>query len=137
MNNSNTVSYINNQGGRSSVINKIIFELYEFCIFRKIRFEAFFLAGKKNERADALSRRPKDHVFSLNTDYFKFLCQTLNIFPSIDLFASRLNFKVSNFFSEGPDPLSSGINAFSLPWPDHIYAFPPNKFNFKIFISFQ
>ena len=81
--NSNTVSYINNQGGRSSVINKIIFDLYEFCIFRKIRFDALFIAGKKNERADALSRRPKDQVFSLNPDYFKFLCKTLNIFSHV------------------------------------------------------
>ena len=134
--NSNTVSYINNQGGRSSVINKIIFKLYEFCIFRNIRFEASFLAGKKNDRADALSRRPRDHVLSLNPDFFNFLCKYLNIFPTIDLFASRLNNKVPKFFSEGPDPLSSGINAFSLPWPDKIYAFPPIKLISKFLSHF-
>ena len=66
--NSNTVSYINNQGGRSQIINDIIFELYDFCIFRNIRIEALFLAGKKNLCADALSRRPKDQSLSLKSN---------------------------------------------------------------------
>ena len=56
--NSNTVAYINNQGGRSVLINDIIFELYDFCISNNLRIEASFLCGKKNERADALSRQP-------------------------------------------------------------------------------
>ena len=127
--NSNTVSYINNQGGRSQIINDIIFELYDFCISRNFRIEAAFLAGKKNVRADALSRQPGEHSLSLKPNYFNLICRHFNIYPSIDLFASRINHKIPYFFSEGPDPLSSGINAFSLPWPDIIYAFPPIKIN--------
>ena len=134
--NSNTVSYINNQGGRSQIINDIIFELYDFCISRNFRIEASFLAGKKNVRADALSRQPGEHSLSLKPNYFNLICRRFNIYPSVDLFASRINHKIPYFFSEGPDPLSSGINAFSLPWPDIIYAFPPFKLISKFILHF-
>ena len=35
------------------------------------------------------------------------------------------NHKLENYLSEGPDPFASGFDAFVLPWPDNIYAFPP------------
>ena len=45
--------------------------------------------------------------------------------PEIDLYASRLNFKISSYISEGPDPYAIGFDAFNMPWPDSVYAFPP------------
>ena len=40
------------------------------------------------------------------------------------------------FFSEGSDPLSSGVNAFSLPWPEAVYAFPPINLITKFVLHF-
>ena len=44
----------------------------------------------------------------------------------IDLFASRLNFKVPQYVSWRPDPGAHFINAFFMDWkPHYFYAFPP------------
>ena len=124
--NNTTVSYINNQGGvRSESISDIIIELFEFCIKRTLYIQASFLRGKHNERADALSRRSRDHTYSITPSFFSLLCSHFNILPKSDLFASSINFKVPFYYSEGPDPQSSGIDAFLMNWPDSIYAFPP------------
>ena len=46
--------------------------------------------------------------------------------PSIDLFASRLNFQLRPFVSWKPDPQAFAIDAFSIGWTEHnFYAFPP------------
>ena len=47
--------------------------------------------------------------------------------PSIDLFASRLNYQVEPFISWKPDPEAMAVDAFSLNWGLHVdfYAFPP------------
>ena len=124
--NSTTVAYINNQGGvQSQEISELIVELYDFCIQNELKIKASFLRGRFNERADALSRRPRDHDYSLPQHFFSSICAHFNIFPTTDLFASRINFKIKNYYSEGPDPLSSGFDAFITPWPDSVYAFPP------------
>ena len=44
----------------------------------------------------------------------------------MDLFASRLNFKVSTYASWKPDPGAKYVNAFYMSWKEHyFYAFPP------------
>ena len=123
--NTSTVAYINNMGGRSAKISGVIFDLYEFCITNEIRIQATFLCGRKNVRADALSRKPRDHCYSLPIYIFSYICDRILFTPSVDLFASRINYKLKNYFSEGPDPFASGFDAFVLQWPDYIYAFPP------------
>ena len=124
--NSTTVSYINNQGGvHSPVICDLIFDIYEFCEVRNLRIQASFLRGIYNERADALSRRSRAHSYSLSDSFFSILCDHFSLTPKIDLFASRLNFKLPQYYSEGPDPQSSGFDAFLMPWPSSVYAFPP------------
>ena len=120
------VAYINNMGGvRSPEICEIIFELYEFCIARNIRIHASHLAGRFNTHADALSRRSRDHCYSLPKSLFSQLSALISFIPEIDLFASRLNYKIHDYFSEGPDPYACKFDAFVCPWPDKVYAFPP------------
>ena len=49
----------------------------------------------------------------------------IHFFPTIDLFASRLNKQISTFLYR-PDPECSGVNAFSISWKHKdFYAFPP------------
>ena len=44
----------------------------------------------------------------------------------VDLFASRLNFKVPDYVSWRPDPGAMFTNAFFMSWgPYYFYAFPP------------
>ena len=46
--------------------------------------------------------------------------------PDIDLFANRLNFKITPYVSWHPDPSCITTNAFSIPWNySLIYCFPP------------
>jgi hypothetical protein len=42
--------------------------------------------------------------------------QLLNVTPSIDLFASRLNYKCKPNVSFRPDPEAQAINAFHIYW---------------------
>ena len=47
------------------------------------------------------------------------------ISPTVDLFASRINAKLPNYFSWGPDSFSLSCDAFVTEWPNCVYAFPP------------
>ena len=121
-----TVSYINHLGGvRSPEISKLICELYDFCLAREISIKASYLKGCLNVRADALSRRTRDHSYSIPPSLFSHLCSHFNIEPEIDLFATRHNTKLVDYYSYGADPEALGFDAFSQHWPHIIYAFPP------------
>lgn len=121
-----TVSYLNNLGGvKNTIISNLIKEIYDFCILKSLRIQASHLSGRLNSRADSLSRRSRDHCYSIPLKIFKQICKIFSISPLVDLFASRLNNKLPNYFSEGPDPYASDFDAFMIPWPHSIYAFPP------------
>ena len=121
-----TVSYLNNLGGvKNTIISNIIKEIYDFCILNSLSIQASHLSGRLNSRADSLSRRSRDHCYSIPLKFFKQICNIFSISPLVDLFASRLNNKLPNYFSEGPDPYASDFDAFMIPWPHSIYAFPP------------
>ena len=121
------VAYINHQGGTtSSELCDLALILWKFCIKRRIMIKAFHLGGDLNSRADFLSRRiPSDHSYFLRHEIFNRLKRLLSFNLVIDCFASRLNTKLPNFISRYSDPYSSFIDAFSLPWKDKIYLFPP------------
>lgn len=59
-----------------------------------------------------------EKLFKKLTDvYFK---------PTIDLFASRLNFQLHKYVSGKPDPEAIAIDAFTICWTGELfYAFPP------------
>lgn len=62
----------------------------------------------------------------LNSNIFDALCKRL-FFPSVDLFASRINTQLKNYVSWNPDPGSLFFDAFTINWQQlsTIYAFPP------------
>jgi len=63
--------------------------------------------------------------WKLDVDVFKMITHALGT-PSIDMFASRLNYQLTSYVSWGPDPHALAIDAFTLDWTDHfLYAFPP------------
>ena len=124
--NSTTVTYINNMGGVIALeVNEIIIELFNFCMNKNINIQASHICGRFNTQADNLSRRSRDHCYSLPSNFFKLIRNKMCFSPIIDLFASRLNFKLHNYYSEGPDPFAKEFDAFNNPWPNKVYAFPP------------
>jgi hypothetical protein len=63
--------------------------------------------------------------WSINDNIFDAICGMFGS-PEVDLFASRLNKKVSRFYSWLPDPESEGVDAFTYSWKEGLdYAFPP------------
>ena len=137
--NSTVVSYINKQGGTSCrILCDLTLELWDFCVSRDINISALHIAGELNIRADKLSRlKLTDHDYSLSPSMFSSLSNAISFPLKVDLFANRLNFKISNYISWHNDPYSSLINAFSFKWIENVYLFPPiplidkvlNKFN--------
>ena len=124
--NTTAVAYVNHFGGvKSPEITDLVVQLYDFCIRRNITIKASYLAGRLNKRADALSRRTRDHCYSLPPSLFLNLCSHFDFKPSIDLFANRNNHKVVNYYSYEPDPHALAFDAFLQKWPNNCYAFPP------------
>lgn len=122
-----TVHYINNMGGHGSkTCNDIAIEIWELCFENQTTLEAAFIAGLKNERADALSRLDKNTELTLSVSAFEIIVKCFGS-PEIDLFASRNNAKCEKYVSWKPDSNAMAINAFTLDWSkyDLIFAFPP------------
>ena len=64
--------------------------------------------------------------WSLNKNILLKVFHCLNISPSIDLFASRLTFKLDKYVSWKPDPGSQAVDVFRHKFHNEIfYAFPP------------
>ena len=135
---STVVAYINNQGGTASRhLCDLSLELWDFCISRSLRISAVHIAGVENARADRLSRvADTDHSYSLDPVFFDDLCAALPFELVVDCFASRLNHKLCRFFSRYRDPLSSGVNAFSVRWVNGVYLFPPYPLIHRVITKF-
>ena len=93
---------------------------------REIWQSAQYVPGDLNAEADSASRLfSEDLEWSLHPTIFSELQSTIWS-PDIDLFASRLNFKVEKYVSWHPDPGAYAFDAFSLSWSNMgCYIFPP------------
>ena len=126
--NTTVVTCINNMGTSHSIdINKLTKTIWLFCIDNNIWLTTAHIAGKYNTEADSESRKDrKETEWSLKRDIFLEAIKIMNIKPNMDLFASRLNYKIRPYASFTPDPEASVINAFSISWEKYtFYAFPP------------
>ncbi len=124
--NCTAVAYINNYGGcRSSSCHAIAKEIWQWCENSNVHLFASYINTKSNFIADSLSRQSRDMSdFALGSQYFSLICKRFGA-PNIDSFASHLTFKCKTFFSWYPDPMSSGVDAFTQTWNSGFYAFPP------------
>ena len=124
--NTTAISYINNMGGRTIACNQLTRKLWLWCIERNLWITATHIPGKLNVLADNESRHTfYDTEWKLDPAIFKRVSAFWGK-PSIDLFASRLNFQLRPFVSWKPDPQAFAIDAFSISWTEHnFYAFPP------------
>jgi len=124
---STAVCYVTNMGGCKSLECDVVAkEIWNFCIDNGIWLSIAHIPGIANA-ADKPSREFNDKLeWELNRDIFLKICKTWGE-PSIDLFASRLNHKISNYCSFKADPNAQFVDAFSLNWAEfnYCYMFPP------------
>ena len=92
-----------------------------------VHLDARYLPGQDNVLADVLSRRGQvvGTEWSLHPQVARSLFRVWGN-PSIDLFATCINAKLSLCCSLVPDPQAVFEDAFRHPWDDlDLYAFPP------------
>ena len=112
-------------GGTKEACYRISRTIWEWCIERKIWLSACHLPGVDNTEADRESRLNHDNTeWKLNPLYFHTLGKIWTT-PNIDLFASRINFQIYPYVAWKPDPEAVAIDAFTIPWDQYCYAFPP------------
>ncbi|KAK2551172.1 hypothetical protein P5673_027932 [Acropora cervicornis] len=103
-------------GIRSEPLNTLAKQIWHWCMSREIWLSAQYVPGDLNAEADSASRLfSEDLEWSLHPTIFSELQSTIWS-PDIDLFASRLNFKVEKYVSWHPDPGAYAVDAFSLSW---------------------
>ena len=124
--NTTTLCYVNNMGGKIVPCNEIARKIWLWAADRNIWLICSFIPGKLNVEADRLSRMVNETTeWSLEPRYFRAIA---NRFPGldIDLFASYLNNKLPNYVSWMSDQKATYCDAFSLDWSQfYAYAFPP------------
>ena len=89
-------------------------QIWEWSIARQISLSARHIPGSENIQADTcrISRAFKDSVeWSLSNEVFQSLLSHWGPFR-MDMFASRLNYKVKDYVAGQPDPGPAFIDAF-------------------------
>ena len=126
--NTTAVAYVNCHGGtKSQICNDIGRQIWEWLQERNSWAFASHIPGVLNTDADYCSRHfTEDTEWELNDKIFSKIVRKWGQ-PSIDLFASRINHKVSSYCSWYPDNKAEFVDAFSLNWGQFElpYLFPP------------
>lgn len=122
------ISYINKYGGcRSYQCQELAKIIWQWCEKRRIIIFASYISTKDNIVADSLSRLDIDsYDFKLGDKYFYNICNKLGS-PVIDLFASNKTNQCARFVSWFPCPDAEWVDAFTKPWGEFFFAFPPFK----------
>jgi hypothetical protein len=125
--NTTVISYINKAGGtRSPQLCQVTWNMFQWCMDRKILLQAVHIPGTKNLLADKLSRHLSSPTeWELNNQVVSRLFQLWGL-PEIDLFATFDNRKLPRFCSLFPHQQAVHQDALAISW-DHMfaYAFPP------------
>ena len=126
--NTTVVAYIRHQGGtHSTVLPEEVWNILNLCLTHSIQLLVKHIPGRFNTLGDRMSRIDKSisTEWSLNQEIANKIFQIMD-FPSIDLFATRLNHRLPLYVSPIPDQNALSIDAISMDWNRiHAYAFPP------------
>ena len=126
--NTKVVAYIRHQGGtHSTELSEEVWNVLNLCLAHNIHLLAKHNPGRFNTLADQMSQidKPISTEWSLNQEIANKIFQIMD-FPSIDLFATRLNHRLPIYVSPIPDQKVLSIDALSMDWNRmHAYAFPP------------
>ena len=124
--NSTTVACINKKGSTKTKCNDITRDIWLWCLAHRLCIMAVHIPGVDNVEADKESR--KENTFSewsLKDEVFRQLENRFGPFH-VDMFATRINSKLSTFVSWKPDPFAWAVDAFTCKWDlEGMYCFPP------------
>ena len=126
--NMTAVNILSNMGSSHSwELNELNIDIWEWCIEREIWLTIAHVPGVDNVIADKESRLKRREIeWTLNQKLFDEGSKKLGVKPEIDLFASRLNYRLKQYVSYKPDPGAIAVDAFTIQWSKHsFYAFPP------------
>ena len=126
--NTTAVNTLNNMGScHAWECNEVVLEIWNWAVDKHIWLLAAHIPGKLNVEADFESRRNDTTTeWKLNPLDFRNIVHHFNWEPTVDLFASRINAQLPEYYSYRPDPTASVINAFSVSWENlRFYCFPP------------
>ena len=123
--NSTTVHYINEMGGSKSYkCNLTAIQIWQWAIERHIWLSIEHVAGALTQEADFESREGNNSgEWALSQITLKTIADIFKVTPTIDLFASRINFKVNKFVSWFADPLTFKTDIYFSN--EIFYAYPP------------
>ena len=116
--NTTVVAYIRHQGGtHSTELSEEVWNVLNLCLAQNIHLLAKHLPGRFNTLADRMSRidKPISTEWSLNQEIANKIFQIMD-FPSIDLFATRLNHRLPLYVSPIPDQKELSIDALTMDW---------------------
>ena len=120
--NTTVVAYIRHQGGTHSTdLSEEVWNILNLCLAHNIQLLAKHIPGRFNTLADWMSRmdKPIPTEWPLNQEIANKIFQIMD-FPSIDLFATRLNHRLPLYVSPIPDQKALSIDAISMDWHTHL-----------------
>ena len=128
MDNTTAVAYINNLWGTvSPQLTSLAKSLWLWALQKDIMLTAQHISGVSNLVTDTESRTIRDRSdWKLNPAVFTRINKTFRPLK-VDLFASRLTYRLPRFFSWRPDPLAETTDVFQQNW-GHLKGFanPPD-----------
>lgn len=137
-------TYHNKQGGKSPLLNKTTMQFQKWATTAfypsKLVVTSTYLEGDKMIEigGDELSRMGRlGEEIQLNPKMFKTLCRLLHFNPEIDLFATRHNSQLQQFYTAHHDLQAQGTNAMIQDWTRPAYAFPPINLIFPFLQKIQ
>ena len=101
-------------------------EIWQWCERKGIWISAAHIPGVENVEADKLSRDMHvDTEWKLDQALLYDALTILDVQPTIDLFASRINTQFALYASYRADPQTHVTDCFSVHWGDFsVYCFP-------------
>lgn len=124
--NTTTIAQINRQSSPKHLhLLKLSKAIWNLCLRHQIKLKAEYIPGEENSAADSLSRINWDHEWELSDRLFQIIQRTMGP-ASVDLFASRRNRKLREYYSRFPESEALGTDALKAKtWPENAYANPP------------
>ena len=128
--NMSVVSYIRKMGGPKAELSGVMETILQETLEENALLLSEWIPGEEMP-ADAWSRELSLHDradWEVHPITFSMITNKLNFFPTLDLFASRLNTKCDRYYSFRPDPDAAGWDALSADkfWgSEQAYAAPP------------
>tara|TARA_R110002050_G_C8946231_1_gene512990 strand:+ start:1128 stop:2876 length:1749 start_codon:yes stop_codon:yes gene_type:complete len=118
-------SYITKGYGKANKLNSLARKILIRAARRRIEITPIIISQQEIEEVDRLSRIRDATDYYITQKEFHRTTQELNVYPEVDLMATRFTKKCQQFYAMG-DPTAAAQDAFTQHWGSRaVYAFPP------------